>query len=436
MWTLQQQLLQLQLLLLVVAVLVQHQRPGNATVAEDAAVVVHWYAPFLAGGGFASEASAFVVGLARLSPTDAATVAVRAVNFAEPPRDESVRDVEPEVRRAMTKAVHVTGARGRDVDVDVVVCHSTPDAWVPSAFPGWDRVAPCPPAWASVRVGRAMFETDRVPASWVPRLNRMDAVWVPSAFHLTSFSASGVLPDKLVVVPEPVDTEWFDPSLCPPRIPTSANETTFVSVFKWEARKGWRVLLGAFLDAVRGVPSARLVIKTSRFHSQRTPQEEAVAAFPALEEAISRGAVVFLQDHFSRVQLRELYCRADAVVQPSFGEGWGRPHAEAMAMGRALLATDWSGTTEFLSSSVGFPIKVERLVPAPPEGEGHQWALPSQAHLAELMVHVARHPHEARERGAAARELMVRKFGLRPVAELVVEQVCRLAEARRSKQEL
>eukprot|EP00306_Pavlova_sp_CCMP459_P016837 CAMPEP_0185202430 /NCGR_PEP_ID=MMETSP1140-20130426/51102_1 /TAXON_ID=298111 /ORGANISM="Pavlova sp., Strain CCMP459" /LENGTH=50 /DNA_ID=CAMNT_0027769867 /DNA_START=54 /DNA_END=203 /DNA_ORIENTATION=- len=50
-----------------------------------------------------------------------------------------------------------------------------------------------------------MYETDRLPADWVVRCNRMDHVWVPTAFHLEAFARSGVKREKLVVVPEAVD---------------------------------------------------------------------------------------------------------------------------------------------------------------------------------------------------------------------------------------
>ena len=36
--------------------------------------------------------------------------------------------------------------------------------------------------------------------------------------------------------------------------------------------------------------------------------------------------------HLSQAELRGLYAAADAFVLPSRGEGWGRPHVEAMSM--------------------------------------------------------------------------------------------------------
>jgi glycosyltransferase involved in cell wall biosynthesis len=40
----------------------------------------------------------------------------------------------------------------------------------------------------------------------------MDEVWVPTQFHYETFRQSGVDARKLFVVPEAVDTDFFDPS--------------------------------------------------------------------------------------------------------------------------------------------------------------------------------------------------------------------------------
>ena len=53
---------------------------------------------------------------------------------------------------------------------------------------------------------------------------------------------------------------------------------------------------------------------------------------------------LFSQD-LALKDLPKLYKAADAFVLPSRGEGWGRPHVEAMAMGLPVIATNWSGST-------------------------------------------------------------------------------------------
>lgn len=50
------------------------------------------------------------------------------------------------------------------------------------------------------------------------------------------------------------------------------------------------------------------------------------------------------------------------LIQPSRGEGWGRPHVEAMSMKVPVIATIFGGTATFLNEENGFPISCERMV--------------------------------------------------------------------------
>lgn len=49
---------------------------------------------------------------------------------------------------------------------------------------------------------------------------------------------------------------------------------------------------------------------------------------------------------------------------PSRGEGWGRPHVEAMSCGTPIIATNWSGVTAYLTEQNGYPLQIEGLVDA------------------------------------------------------------------------
>eukprot|EP01114_Cavostelium_apophysatum_P012964 TRINITY_DN3038_c0_g1_i2.p1 TRINITY_DN3038_c0_g1~~TRINITY_DN3038_c0_g1_i2.p1 ORF type:complete len:501 (-),score=66.32 TRINITY_DN3038_c0_g1_i2:94-1596(-) len=55
-------------------------------------------------------------------------------------------------------------------------------------------------------IGRSMYETDRIPNTWVNNCNNLvDKIWVPSQFNVWSFNRSGVDIGQLEVMPEPVD---------------------------------------------------------------------------------------------------------------------------------------------------------------------------------------------------------------------------------------
>ena len=291
-----------------------------------------------------------------------------------------------------------------------------------------------------------MFETDRLAEVHVRRCNALDEIWVPTSFHVDTFAASGVLREKLVVVPEPVDIAFFDPArfepaaLPPPRAqsvfgdPGAPPPTAWLlSVFKWEARKGWDVLLSAFLAEFTGADPVGLLLLTSPYHGAAdfAEQMRAFAAARGLASPAGGGAgpgrVWVLSEHVSDSELASMYRAARAFVLPSRGEGWGRPHVEAMAMGLPVIATNWSGPTAYLDESNGFPLPIlglEAVGPGP--WEGHLWASPSEPALRALMRRAVERPDEAAARGKKARLDMVRRFAPDVVAAGVVEQLRRV----------
>jgi hypothetical protein len=85
----------------------------------------------------------------------------------------------------------------RRVNETIVICHSEPGAWYPPLF----QTMPCPPTGyknLNFVIGRTMFETDRVNAEHVKRCCRMDCVWVPTDFRVSTFVKSGLIHLRLL----------------------------------------------------------------------------------------------------------------------------------------------------------------------------------------------------------------------------------------------
>ena len=99
-------------------------------------------------------------------------------------------------------------------------------------------------------IGRSMFETDRIPEDWPPKCrSEVDEIWFPSHFNQLTFNASGVPASMLRVVPEPIDVRRYDPAFVTPLPLPVAKGFTFLSVGKWEERKGFALLLEAYFTA-------------------------------------------------------------------------------------------------------------------------------------------------------------------------------------------
>lgn len=134
--------------------------------------------------------------------------------------------------------------------------------------------------------------------------------------------------------------------------------------------------------------------------------------------------VYVIDTHIAQTDLPKLYRTANAFVLPTRGEGWGRPLVEAMAMAVPVIATNWSGPTEYLDKENSYPLPVNQMDEVK-EGpfRGHLWAEPSVGELRKLMRHVVNNPKEATLKGAKAREDMVRRFAPEVVSRLVIDQV-------------
>ena len=98
---------------------------------------------------------------------------------------------------------------------------------------------------------------------------------------MSTFVQSGVDPAKVVKIVQPIDVKFFDPLKYEPldiatigkcvlggRKPNlSSKEFVFLSVFKWEYRKGWDVLLKAYLKEFSEADRVALYLLTNTYHS-------------------------------------------------------------------------------------------------------------------------------------------------------------------------
>lgn len=294
--------------------------------------------------------------------------------------------------------------------------------------------------WASASdrplhvVARAMSEGDLEPAA-AECLRAADEVWVPTAWHVERFAAAGVPRRSLRVVPEPIDTGFFSPQPAadaPGKPPCEGapcgGPFVFLSVFKWESRKGWDLLLRAYWAEFGAADGVRLVLKTYLPSWEPGPRDlnEAVEGFAREHQGEGRDALppvqLVLEENLSRRGLRELYTAAHSFVLPTRGEGWGLPVVEAMAMGVPAIATNFSGPTAYLTQANGFPLPVARKLPG-----GQAEPSIEALRLAMRAAYAEHGTPAAAARAGRARDDM-RRFSRPAVTDLVVQRLAEIAE--------
>lgn len=292
-------------------------------------------------------------------------------------------------------------------------------------------------ATARLDIGRTMFETDRIPEDWVAKCNEMDEIWVPTDFNLQTFAHAGVNPGKLFKIPGPHDFSGY--LLDVPPLPIEGKKGfSFLSTFDWNLRKGWDILIKAFIEEFREDEDVTLILKVwSSYGKSVTQLQQDVEKY--IREVLATDPlripdILFLDLNIPVEEMPHLYKAVDAYVMPTRGEGWGRPYIEAMAMGLPTIGTRWSGNTEFMNDGNSFLIDFE-IVDVPEKGwkevptyKGHRWAEPSVPHLRSLMRHVYECRSETREKGMHAREEILKKYNGNVVAEKIISHINELTE--------
>ncbi|CAI6081686.1 glycosyltransferase family 4 protein [Cohnella sp. JJ-181] len=266
----------------------------------------------------------------------------------------------------------------------------------------------------------AVWETTRIPRSWMRDINRFDAIMVPSRQNKEAFRASGVT-SPIFIVPHGVNTSFFRPGNRPLKVKGTAGKFVFVSVFGFQHRKNPETLLKAYWKAFSAGDKVHLVLKTNGYAPyENKPWIE--ARIRRLRQKLglrkSTPPVTVLAHRMDEYSLRGIYTLGDVFVLPTRGEGVGLPFLESMASGTPVIATGWGGHMDFLTErnafKVGYrlrhpaegmnrPSAIARPFRALFNGRGQRWAEADEASLIRQMRKAYLNPGLCRQKGRQAR---------------------------------
>lgn len=193
---------------------------------------------------------------------------------------------------------------------------------------------------------------------WPRKLNAafelMDEVWAATTFTFEMYRA--VSSSKTFLMPPAVDTSRvrrFDRDRY-----GLAEHFLFLYVFdckSYLARKNPIATLHAFRKAFGDDESSvGLVVKVMNVDNT----DPAWTRFK--RECVKDRRVVLIDQTLDRGEVLGLIRSCDAYVSLHRSEGFGRTLAEAMMFGKPVVATDFSGNTDYLNYYNGFPVKWEK----------------------------------------------------------------------------
>lgn len=324
-------------------------------------------------------------------------------------------------------------------------------------------VAPYGARYSGFENELAVYKSTIVYTSWerstvhpevVAVLNRCGRVWVPCQMNYNVFRNAGVRRVDVIPCPfEPNDDRTLverkkDPatgkvvttireirptSFIPsPRgsedVPTGKR---FYAIGKWEPRKNYHALVGAFLSEFGAGERASLLLKTHEWGAWKDYPSVAQSVDFWLGTAAVR-ANGWTPENFSRnvaivtkklpdEALYLLHKKNNIYVTCSHGEAWDLPAFDAKAAGNRLVYTGWGGAEDYADPGSDYMISLNTELE--PVHSGYGWE--SDACWKTCTVEEIRKALRASE-PPARRVLppeLVRRFGFRAVGSLMLRSI-------------
>jgi glycosyltransferase involved in cell wall biosynthesis len=196
-----------------------------------------------------------------------------------------------------------------------------------------------------------VWELSVAPEAWRSAEKFVSEIWVPSRFVSDAFAGRFDRPVKIV--------PHF--TALPALLPASVNETLRIltladarsSLERKNPLASVRMFKGAFGDA----PQAELAIKCRNldlYPDYAAELLQAIAGDPRIR---------LLRETLPPEAQADLLQACDVLLSPHRAEGFGVPLAEAMALGKYVIATGWSGNLDFMDSSCAVLLP-SKLIPA------------------------------------------------------------------------
>ncbi len=268
-------------------------------------------------------------------------------------------------------------------------------------------------------IGYWAWELPVVPDSWLTGARFVHEIWTPSKFSASALER--LAPGRVRVVPHPV-------AAAPPvaaaltRADFGLRDDAVVVLVSFSLassfeRKNPLAAIAAFKAAFGDRTDRVLVLKI--LHAGHAPGDLEV-----LRQHVGEARNIMFETRILPIADSHALTRcADIVLSLHRSEGFGLVPAEAALLGRAVVATDFSGTTDFLDASCSIPVPYRLVAARDPRGvfeaPGATWAEADVGAAADALRGLADDAGLRARLGAAAQIQVAHKLGAEALRDAV-----------------
>lgn len=237
-------------------------------------------------------------------------------------------------------------------------------------------------------IGYWAWELSRFPSAWIPAFAGLHEIWAPSRFIQQAIGEIADIP--VIWMPLAVQPNC---SHTPTRALLGLPKDKFLFLFFFDfrsfvARKNpWDIIRAFHLAFKHDNSNVRLVIKINGMEDRPGDYQDFLAS-----EFLDDPRLILINRVMADWEIYGLMSQCDCFISLHRSEGFGRGLAEAMYMGKPVIATGYSGNLDYMNQS-NCCLVDHRLIPVHsvdyPFGQGQFWAEPDVDMAAAYMRRVS-----------------------------------------------
>lgn len=365
---------------------------------------VHWVGPIQDSSGYANATRNYILSILKAGKLE---LTAEAVSFEKQHVEhQSWQIIQPYCRSI-------------DSDTFVQVIHLTPENYSRFYRPG------------KYNIGYTTWETDSIPPSWINSLNSMQEIWVPSAWNIEVFKKCGVT-SPVIRIPHAIPVPDLDQISMPNYPGDNLSNYWFYSIFQWTSRKNFFATLCAYYTEFKDQEDIILALKTYRMSSSPREVQLIKQEISHIKNSLnlsSYPAVLLFSELLDDAKMLSLHKRGNCFVLPSRAEGFGIPFAEAMALGKPVIGSNYGGLKDFIQHEHNGLLINCREQPVygmtwmKHYNASMTWGDPDIMHLRKLMRWAYENQDAAKKLGEQARQDIKDNFSYLQIGNLITNRI-------------
>ena len=246
-------------------------------------------------------------------------------------------------------------------------------------------------AGGGFRYNFTFFELDKFRPNEIIHLESGDRLIVSSQWaRWIILKETKLSPEEVHMVPLGVDRTIFNDNKNILPMEGTKKPYVFLNVGKLEIRKGHDVLIEAFNEAFEENDNVELWMM---WESQHPNIQKQLPEWKTLvDNSKLAGKIKLLPQVGTQQEVAAIMQAADCGVFPAKAEAWNLELLEMMSCGKQIIATNFSGHTEFVNSQNSLLIEIDETEPAFDgvwfHGDVGNWAAFGEHQKEQLITHM------------------------------------------------